>query len=96
MARGRCTPEQMAECPLMQHFTDVHHLYHPRADYRSPIEKQYRELPHHKVQICRNEHNEIHATEKPPTKPDRAEMVRAIASYMMKEVDYGQGEVHRG
>ena len=85
MSRKNCTPEQMAECPLMQHFSDVHHMYYPRSDYKTSTEKQYRELPHHKVRLCRNEHNEIHANEQAPTKPPYSEMVRAIASYAMRE-----------
>ena len=88
-----CTPEQMEVCPLKQHFTDTHHLYFPRRDYQTKTEKQYRELPHHKVVICRNEHNELHAEYQPPTKPSQAEMVRAIASWAMREAEYAQGEM---
>lgn len=83
-----CTPEQMAECPLQTHYQDTHHLYFPRRAYRSRVEKQYRELPPHKVEICRNDHNELHATELPPTKPPYNEMVRAIASYATREAVY--------
>lgn len=75
----------MLECPLKKHFSDSHHLYYPSSDYQTRVEKDYRELPHHKVQLCRNEHQEIHASQEPPTKPDRAEMVRAIASWAMHE-----------
>lgn len=95
MTRGECTPEQIAECPLYVHFTDTHHLYHPASNYRTKIEKKYRELPSHKVQLCRNEHNEIHATQEAPTKPDRNEMLRAIASQATREALY-ESQVDRG
>ena len=88
MSRGECPPEQMEVCPLTIHFKDVHHLYFPRRDYNNRVEKEYRELPPHKVEMCRNEHNELHATEQPPTKPPRSEMLRAIASYATKEAAY--------
>ena len=43
------------------------------------VEREYRELPEHKVQLCRAEHDELHATQEPPEKPSRNEMLQAIA-----------------
>lgn len=63
----------------------THHLLYPRGQYRTALEKEYRELPSHKVQMCRQEHDELHATEQPPTKPPRDEMLRAIASQALRE-----------
>ena len=76
--RGECTPEQKMECPLAHHFTDEHHLYFPRSDYKQPVEKSFRNLPDNTVQLCRNEHNELHATEEPPEKPSIQYMAESI------------------
>jgi hypothetical protein len=89
MSKGFCTTEQMEQCPLTEHFTDTHHLYFPQAQYKRPIERAYRELPPHKVQMCRNDHNELHEAIEPPTKPPVTEMQRAIASWAMRELEIG-------
>lgn len=71
-------------------FADTDHFYWPERNYQTPLEKEYRELPHHKKQLCRMLHDERHATEAPPTKPSREEMARAVASYVLKGVNsYG-------
>ncbi len=59
-------------------FYDIHHLYYPRSAYRTKLEKVFRELPCHKVRIHRRDHNQIHANDQPPRKPDRAFMFRVI------------------
>lgn len=83
MSRGKCTPEQMEVCPLRRHFSDLHHTYYPRSEYRTKVEKEFRELPENKVQLCRNEHQEIHATEPDPVKPSREYMIAAIAGLVV-------------
>ncbi len=82
MVRGEC-PRENVDCPLYFEgcFTDLHHLYFPRRDYKTNVEKQFRNLPENKEQLCRAEHNERHATEPPPLKPSRDEMLGAIAIY---------------
>lgn len=79
MSRGECTPEQMAECPLMRHFQDQHHIWWPKRDYRSQLEKRFRNLPENKEVLCRYEHDLTHY-EAPPIKPSREVMAQAIAS----------------
>lgn len=76
--RGECSPEQQLACPLREHFTDLHHTYYPASDYRSRVERQFRQLPENKEQLCRNEHNEIHAQEPEAIKPPRDFMLNAI------------------
>ena len=76
--RGECTPEQKEVCPLRTHFQDEHHLMYPKRDYSQPVEKAYRELPENKVQMCRHEHNELHATQEPPLKPSIETMAEAV------------------
>ena len=58
--------------------SDEHHLYWPRNQYTSKMEKFFRELPENKVQLCRAEHDEIHATEKPPAKPPVQAIIAAL------------------
>lgn len=85
MSRGEC-PFPDPECKYADIggcFSDVHHLYYPAGQYKTKVEKEFRELPTHKTQICRQSHDERHATETPPTKPSRDEMLRAIASYSL-------------
>ena len=59
-------------------FEDVHHEAYPRREYRTRLEKAFRESPAVKVLICRALHNEIHATEQPPEKPSAGEMREII------------------
>lgn len=76
--RGHCTPEQQERCPLYQHFQDTHHLAYPRSDYRTGVEKRWRELDFNKVSICRGLHNAIHESGYLPEKPTREEMLTEI------------------
>ena len=93
MERGHCTPEQRAVCPLRECFRDVHHKYWPKRWYGSEVAKEFRELPENKVVMCRNEHNELHATELPPDRPPQWYMEakirlaeRAVAEVIEHEV----------
>jgi hypothetical protein len=73
-----CTPEQREACPLVRHFEDTHHLAYPRRDYKTAVEKRWRELPERKVEICRWLHQNIHASGYLPAKPDREDMLTDI------------------
>jgi hypothetical protein len=59
-------------------FEDEHHKYFPKADYQTSTEKQFRELEENKIYGCRDKHNEDHATQPIPTKPELFFMVEAI------------------
>lgn len=81
--RGECLNEN-PDCPFYYEgcYTDTHHLFYPRRDYRTRVEKEFRELPENKEQLCRAVHNERHAMEGPPQKPSREEMLGAIALHL--------------
>lgn len=77
--RGEC-PNPRPDCRYAQEgcFSDTHHIFYPRRDYRTPVEKAFRLLPENKVELCRVEHEEIHAA-LAPEKPPREVMLGAIA-----------------
>lgn len=53
-------------------FYDTHHLFFPRCDYTTPLEKKFRKafvLPIHRAI-----HDEVHAKIAPPQKPGRSAM----------------------
>lgn len=83
MARGEC-PTPRPECPYAERrggcFSDEHHLYFPASDYCDIMGSEFRELPENKEQICRWDHDERHATELPPERPPRAQMLGALAT----------------
>jgi hypothetical protein len=54
-------------------------LYYPKAAYCGRIAMEFRELPENKQQLCREEHDERHATELPPERPTTEVMLGAIA-----------------
>lgn len=77
MERIPCTPNP--ECKYAGRcFEDIDHIYWPAKDYTTPVEKEFRELPENKQLICRVLHEQRHATEQPPLKPDRETMLLAI------------------
>lgn len=80
MAKSECFNEN-PECKYYEQgcHASTHHLYYPRRNYRNSLERQFRELPENKVQLCRSEHDELHLNEDPPDKPSRAVMLGAIA-----------------
>ncbi len=84
---GVC-PESNQDCPYFEEgcYSDVHHEYFPRRNYRTKIEKQFRELPANKEQLCRLAHDILHLTERPPIKPDRDVMITAIGQSALKDV----------
>lgn len=55
------------------HSVDRHHLFWPRADYRTTVEKRFRR--EFQMPINRGVHNEVHANIEPPIKPSRATML---------------------
>jgi hypothetical protein len=85
MSRGFCSEQQIADCPFASHFSDIHHAYFPRTSYVTRLEKTFRELPENKERLCRNEHNELHATSEIPEKPDKEFMLRAISRVLRGE-----------
>lgn len=66
-------------------YEDVHHKYYPRNNYRTSIEKEFRELESNKELSCRQRHNDIHAMESPPMKPTHIEMLTALGKLTVGE-----------
>ena len=75
MSRGECPnlvlnvrmPELQGGC-----FSDEHHLFFPKFDYRDIMSAEFRNLPENKEQICRWDHDERHANEPIPDKPSKS------------------------
>jgi len=76
---GECN-QQRTDCPYLEQgcYSDTHHEFFPKHKYRTKLERAFRNLTANTVQICRAEHDEIHATIRPPKKPSRQEMKRAV------------------
>lgn len=66
--------------------TSVHHEFYPRVDYKSPVEKRFRELPENKFEVCRQMHDEIHAHDEPPMKPSIEVMRHAVNESRVKRL----------
>lgn len=70
------------DCPVKRVegkcYQDIHHEYWPKKDYKSDVEKEFRGLLVNQTFICRALHNAIHASQDPPEKPSRDEMLVAI------------------
>lgn len=65
---------------------NTHHKLWPRNRYKTDVEKQFRQLPQNKEDMCMDEHRELHATTPPPPKPSHAEMLLAINGFERPEV----------
>lgn len=84
---GRCSAEARAACPLVQGCvgSDTHHFAFPANQYRTSVEKRWRELPINKEQLPRCVHNAIHSAGYVPEKPPRTEMLQEVWS---QEIPY--------
>lgn len=49
----------------------VHHLYYPASEYVGYIATHFRNLEDNKEILSRCDHDELHATERPPEQPSR-------------------------
>lgn len=82
MENRPCQNPNNENCPVFQVkgycFEDVHHLYYPKSSYSNGFAQKFRELDENKVEICRDEHNEIHATERSPYRPSMNFIKEAI------------------
>ena len=83
-------------CPLFATkrgcFEDIHHTFHPANSYSQGLAKAYRELPENKQQMCRAEHNLLHATQPIPERPSRETMIAALARQLTKDFEALYGE----
>jgi hypothetical protein len=56
----------------------VHHLYWPRRDYQTELERRFRTLPWNKVAMPAAAHELLHRCAAPPRKPPVEEMLAAV------------------
>jgi hypothetical protein len=54
----------------------LHHLFFPKSDYSTPLEKEFRSLPENITLVCRGLHDKL--DEKPPPKPSVTKMRQAV------------------
>lgn len=78
MERKPCVPSW--DCPYLDKgcFEDIDHKYFPKRAYKTEVEREFRELDENKTKVCRRLHDQRHATERIPEKPDLDFMKRAI------------------
>lgn len=90
MERVPCEPDP--KCKFHRKdgcYQNLHHLFYPRRDYTTPLEKKFRIDPRNIVQLCRREHERLHHTQDIPEKPTIQEMQVFIRDKKMERVrDY--------
>lgn len=62
-------------------FEDIHHEAYPKSQYRTTLEKEFREHVMNKVLMCRMIHNEEHAQWLIPRKAEPSEMRNLMEVY---------------
>jgi hypothetical protein len=88
---GVCPRENTPGCPYMERggcASNEHHRLWPRRRYKSQLEKQFRDLPENKEQLCRWEHDLLHEFELPPEKPSLETMLVALSQLAIQEADH--------
>lgn len=88
---GECprTPEEQRGCPFADKagcFSNEHHTKWPKSRYRTPLERAYRELEEHRIQMCQWDHQLLHQIETPPSKPTISEMIVALTVSLDREL----------
>ena len=58
-----------------------HHCFWPRKDYKSEVEKKFRNLPCNIVWIDEMAHRLLHICSEPPRKPSIHEMHQAVHNH---------------
>lgn len=69
------------ECPLREHFSDVHHMVWDRSSYKKGSLRKLRERPELKIQMCRLAHIMIHDLEIAPPVPTQTEAKKIVEQY---------------
>lgn len=65
-------------------FYDTHHLFFPRCDYKTPLEKKFRKA--FIIPIHRGIHDELHARIPKPEKPGRLAMLAYLNSLAVHDI----------
>ena len=64
-------------------FIDTHHLFYPRTDYSTRLQKTFRRA--FVIPINRGVHDEVHATIEPPQLPNKSTMLAYLMHLDKKE-----------
>lgn len=65
--------------------TNRHHLWWPRRDYKTPVERKFRGLPCNIIVMDVRIHQALHIYGTPPTKPNLNFMRESIKRHQNKE-----------
>ena len=77
----RFCPKANEACKLAPKcYSDKHHPDYPAFQYKTSLERQYREIRAIGNYMCRAEHDELHATQIAPEKPSVPNMVNYLAN----------------
>lgn len=97
MERVSCEPNP--KCKFYRNdgcYMNLHHLFYPRCDYITPLEKRFRQDGRNIVRLCRREHEILHHTQEPPEKPSVEEMQIFIRDKTMERIrDYDGRNIRR-
>ena len=81
-----CRYREEDEC-----FEDIHHEAYPKSEYRTALEKKFRNHVMNKVLTCRALHDDEHAQQLPPKKGTPQEMRRLMEDYDRLSRERSQG-----
>lgn len=70
-----CNP---AECKYAEPFKDTQHVYRPRTEYKTTVEKEFRRLGCFVIEMCRCMHERWDNTYQAPPKPPVPTMKKLI------------------
>lgn len=77
-----CEPDE--DCKYAPEcFADTHHTKWPANNYKTTLEKEFRQDPRNKVLMCRRLHDEQHQL-LPPIKPSRDQMLQFLGGLGIK------------
>ena len=69
------------DCPYIGNCHEtIHHELYPAKNYRTVVEKTFRNLPENKALVCRRLHDLIHKSIQGVDKPSRETMLGAITA----------------
>lgn len=67
----------------MARHINKHHIWWPKSRYQTDLERTFRELPCHIVELAVPLHDLLHECSDPPRKPQSFEMVKIIRNHEM-------------
>lgn len=87
MSKGECL-EPRPDCKYYPDcFSDQHHLYGRAKNHIGKIARKFSELPENKIQMCRREHEELHANDGILELPSTGVMQEAVVLWRRTRYD---------